>query len=136
MKSNYCIVIIVCCRYFSRYLSYMFHLFQLDFKMDFPFPIECKDDLIRLETYAKVCNFYKKLNYNCRLQFLKLIKKCYCCLLHFKDNPTELEGTLRGYENPKAFLLKVSSYSLIDNMALESPSNVSFNWKGIKKCSE
>ena len=107
----------------------MFHLFQLDFKMDFPFPIECKADLIRLETYANVCNFYKKLNYNCRLQFLKLIKRCYRCLFHFKDNPEEMVAMMRRYDSPREFLLSLTTYRTIVSADIASPSEVSFTFK-------
>ena len=60
----------------------------------------------------------------------------YPCLIYFKENPTELESTLRVYENPRNFILYISSYSLIANMGVQNASDVSFNWKGIKKCSE
>ena len=60
----------------------------------------------------------------------------YPCLIYFKENPTELEITLRMYENPRNFILYISSYSLIANMGVQNASDVSVNWKGIKKCSE
>ena len=60
----------------------------------------------------------------------------YRCLIYLKENPEDLKDTLSRYENPRCFLLKVSSNRLIDAMQIGSATDVSFNWKQSKKCSE
>ena len=37
--------------------------------------------------------------------------------------------TLKNYENPKKYMIKISSFLMIQAMKIESPSEVSFNCK-------
>ena len=60
----------------------------------------------------------------------------YHCLIYFKENPSELETTLTMYENPRTYLLTVSSNRLLDAMQINSATTVSFNCNGIQKCYE
>jgi len=60
----------------------------------------------------------------------------YHCLIYFKENPSELEATLTMYENPRTYLLTVSSNRLLDAMQINSATEVSFNCNGIQKCYE
>ena len=48
-------------------------------------------------------------------------------MIYFKTKPDELMKTLKFFENPRKYLLRVSSYKMINDMNIHSVSEVSFN---------
>ena len=48
-------------------------------------------------------------------------------MIYFKENPNKLLDTLKCYKNPKAYLVKISSYEMIMEMKIEKATDVSFN---------
>ena len=50
-------------------------------------------------------------------------------MIYFKENPKKMVETLKYYENPKAYLVKISSYEMILEMKIDKASDVSFNCK-------
>ena len=113
------------------------------------------EDLLKLEDYAKVCcnENDKKLNWILINRYANLLAKHYVreinrfvhryiqhhhsfvsCLkldwmIYFKENPNKLLETLKRYPNPKAYLVKISSYEMIFEMRIEKATDVSFNCK-------
>ena len=50
-------------------------------------------------------------------------------MIYFKENPKTMVETLRNYEDPHKYLLKISSFQMLKDMKIDSPSDVSFNCK-------
>ena len=48
-------------------------------------------------------------------------------MIYLKAKPEELKETMRYYENPRRYLLQVSSYKLLNDMNISGISEVSFN---------
>ena len=48
-------------------------------------------------------------------------------MIYFKTKPDELMKTLKFFENPRKYLLRVSSYKIMNDMNIPSVSEVSFN---------
>ena len=48
-------------------------------------------------------------------------------MIYFKTKPDELMKTLKFFENPRKYLLRVSSYKMINDMNISGTSEVSFN---------